>query len=97
MTLRHSTIAEVTNNEERGHLEVRVTLDEVNSFEPTIKILGTSEFPYDYATLLEEGIPPEAFIAAALTGSDTQPAPRSGIQETPWAARPQGSNRDSSS
>lgn len=64
---RRSTLAEDTNNEQIGRLEVRVTIDNVTAFEPTFKTLGEEEYPFSYEKLAKDGMPPMAFIGSELT------------------------------
>lgn len=70
---RRATVVQDASNEQRGRLEVRVTLDEVNAFKPTFKTLGKDEFPHDFATLSQAGMPPNALIGDAFTPLPDKP------------------------
>lgn len=78
---RRATVAEDTNNEQRGQLEVRVTVDDVENIEPRLKTLGKGEFPHSYADLAIAGMPPMALIGDAFT-------PLADAPETPNAGSP---------
>lgn len=56
-----------TDTKQQGRVEARVTLAEVNDFQPMIKYLSDDEFPHTYEELSKAKMPADVFIGDALT------------------------------
>ena len=55
------------DSQQSGRVEVAVTLQDVASFKPIIKVFNTEEFPYTYEDLAKAGMPPSALICQNFT------------------------------
>ncbi|KAF4629657.1 hypothetical protein G7Y89_g8489 [Cudoniella acicularis] len=56
-----------SSSEQAGRLEIRLSLDELNAFQPIVKILGQEEFPYTYESLAAGRVSPARIMSHALT------------------------------
>lgn len=76
---RRFTVAQDTINQQRGHLEVHVTLQDIENFEPTFKTFNKDEC-YSYSQLSKAGMPPSQFIGPAFTPLPDIPDPNGGAR-----------------
>ena len=72
------------DGQQRGCVEVAVTLAKVLSFSPTVRSLDKDEFPYTYEELVETGMSAGAFINENLSAlpdlAEAQDSPVFGVQ-----------------
>jgi hypothetical protein len=61
------------SSEQAGRLEVRLSLDELNTFQPIVKVLSQEEFPHTYESLAAGRVSPARIMSHALTPLQDNP------------------------
>lgn len=59
---------------QEGQLEIRLTLDQLNTFQPIVKVLSQQEFPHTYESLKALEMPPVCLMGDALTPLPDNPS-----------------------
>jgi hypothetical protein len=80
MPMLAGTVSEVkaASGQQQGQLEVRVTHDQLNNFQPEVKVLSQQKFPRIYESLKAANMPPKWLMSEALTPLPDNPSMNGG-------------------